>query len=137
MGHLRFQRCMAALLIVLISQVVALSAGAESLTVTRKSEIPIYSENSVLRGAVLGAASGLAVGAGVGVGLQRVFCQSGVCPQTLKTVVPAILVGGVLGASIGAVITQLVGDDAPFVAYPTVGIGSYGSAPALMFEGRF
>jgi hypothetical protein len=128
---------MAALLIALISQAVAVSAGADPLTVTRKSEIPTYSESSIMRGAIYGAASGLAVGAGVGIGLQRLFCQSGVCPQTAKTVVPAILVGGVLGASIGAVITKLVGSDSPFVAYPTVGIGSYGSAPALMFEGRF
>lgn len=137
MGHQRSPWRAAALLIVLISQGVAASASAEPLTIHRKSEFPTYSDNSILRGAVVGAASGLVVGAGVGIGLQRLFCQSGICPHTPKTVVPAILVGGVLGAGIGAAIAKALGEDSPLVAYPTMGIGSYTSAPALMFEGRF
>lgn len=52
-------------------------------------------------------------------------------------VAPTILLGGVLGAGIGAAIAKALGGDSHFVAYPTVGIGSYPSAPALMFEGHF
>lgn len=56
-----------------------------------------------------------------------------------KAMTRAVL-GGVVGTGLGALMRQLAGRDirdTSVLIYPTVGIGSYSAAPALMFEGRF
>lgn len=89
------------------------------------------------RAVITGASSGMAIGAGVGFGFRQMMCRNGDCPSMAKTVVPALLVGGVVGAGVGVLVRKIVGRDSSVIVFPTVGIGSHGSAPALMFEGRF
>lgn len=128
---------MKAFFAVMICASLALPLHAEGLSVTRKVEIPTYQNNSMAHSALVGVASGLAVGAGVGFAYRQMMCRNASCPNAAKTIIPSLLVGTVVGAGVGAFARKVVGNDSRFVAYPTVGIGSYGSAPGLVFEGRF
>lgn len=111
---------------------------AEALSVGRKNLIPTYQNHSVTaRSALAGAASGLAMGAGVGYGMYQHLCNLGNCPDTAHTVLPSLLIGTAVGAGVGAMVGQVLGHEGSFIVFPTVGIGSYGGAPAVMVEGRF
>lgn len=110
---------------------------AEPLSIVRKAEISLVQEKAMTRAVLGGVAGGVAVGVGVGFAFRQMMCRNGNCPKVVETVVPSLLVGGVVGAGVGAFMRQLVGHDTSFIVYPTVGIGSYSAAPALMFEGRF
>lgn len=83
--------------------------GAESLSVNYKVDPPIYQNTSMIRSV----------------------------PDTDRAIVPSLLIGGVIGAGLGDFIRRTAGPNTPFMAYPTIGIGSYGAAPALIFEGQF
>lgn len=128
---------MKVLLAVMICLFIAAPLQAETLSVSRKIEIPLYQNTSMTRSVIMGAASGLATGVGVGLALRQAMCRDGNCPKAAKTFVPSILLGSMLGAGIGALVRKVVDSDSKFVVYPTVGVGSYGSAPGLMFEGCF
>ncbi|PIR21320.1 MAG: hypothetical protein COV45_00820 [Deltaproteobacteria bacterium CG11_big_fil_rev_8_21_14_0_20_47_16] len=129
---------MKGILVAIGTFILSTPALADTLSIGRKAPIPTYqNEHVTIRNAIAGAASGMAMGASVGYGMYQMLCNQGVCPSTTRTILPSLLIGTAVGATVGAVVSHILGHEGPFIVYPTVGIGSYGGAPAMMVEGRF
>lgn len=93
--------------------------------------------NYLLQGALIGAAGGMAAGAGAGYGIRRAICADGPCITYVDVYIPSVLVGGAIGATLGALVGRQLNKNATIAIYPTVGIGTYGSAPGMIVEGHF